>query len=167
MTPNDPSRTAVEPAPPGQSALDAATASLREHVDDRWVEISDRVLSKALTTTRRSLPVQAHTDLGPVLVSEQVLVAYVRAAIAVVDGATPTDIIISADLSHRYTGLTIEVTAEYGQPLLPIADRIRNLAEATLTELLGGVIPAVTVTAMHVHVADVSRADPDTGTHPS
>jgi len=87
------------------ATLAAATQALRQHVDDRWVEMSDRVLSKALAATRRSLPVRAH-DLGgggALYVSEQVLTAYIRDAIAPMPAAAPTQIHIHADTGHHCT----------------------------------------------------------------
>ncbi len=149
-----------------KTALLAATASLRAHVDDRWVEVADRVLSRALTATRGSLPVLAQAPGGPVQVSEQVLVAYVRAAIADVEHVAPSGIHVLTDDGHRCVGVVIEVTVQYGQPVIPVADRIRDLTEAVLARVLGPVAPPVTVTAMHVHVADVSTTDPRTGRPP-
>ena len=164
--PDRPSPPGSPPSAPGVTALQAATASLREHVDDRWVEVADRVLSLALTATRGSLAVRAQAPGGPVQVSEQVLVAYVRDAIAGVAHVAPSGIEILTDDQHRCTGVVIEVTVQYGQPVIPVADRIRNLTEAVLAELLGPVTPSVTVTAMHVHVADVTTTDPRTGRPP-
>lgn len=40
--------------PPEPTALKTASAALRAQADQRWVEISDRVIAKAMTATRRS-----------------------------------------------------------------------------------------------------------------
>lgn len=165
LTPDDlipagPIPAGQHPSPAAEAAVDQAAHLLRRHVDSRWVEIADHLLSQALTATRRSYPVRALAAGGRVHVSEQVLVAYLRAAIADVAGAAPTNIVVRTDAGYRYTGVAIELIAHYGQPLLPIADRVRELAAATLTELLGPVTPQVTVTTMHVHIGDVTETDP-------
>lgn len=105
------------------ATLAAATQALRQHVDDRWVEMSDRVLSKALAATRRSLPVSA--------------------------------------------GAEREITVQYKEPVIPIADQIRNRSETVLQTLLGPGTPQVTVATMHVHVSDVTTDDPHTGRPPT
>ena len=151
------------------ATLAAATQALRQHVDDRWVEMSDRVLSKALAATRRSLPVRAH-DLGgggALYVSEQVLTAYIRDAIAPIPAAAPTQIHIHADTGLHCTGITIEITVQYKEPVIPIADQIRNRSETVLQTLLGPGTPQVTVATMHVHVSDVTTDDPHTGRPPT
>lgn len=58
-----------------------AAAAPRIHADERWVEISDRVLAKALTVTRRSRPSRAANSGGRVKVSEQVLVGSIGEAL--------------------------------------------------------------------------------------
>ena len=147
------------------ATLAAATQALRQHVDDRWVEVADWVLSKALTSTRRSLPVRAH-DLGgggALYVGEHVLTAYLRDAIAPIPAAAPTRIHIHADTGHHCTGVTIEITVQYNEPVIPIADQIRHRTETMLQTLLGPGTPPVTVATMHVHVSDVTTDDPHTG----
>lgn len=146
--------------------LDAATGQLRRRVDQRWVEVADRVLSNALLATRRSQPVRAHAPGGPVKVSEHVLVAYIRAAIADIRSAAPVAIVASVDRHQRCTGITIAITVQYDHAILPIADEIRRRTEDVLRTVLGEVIPAVTVREMHVHVDDVTTADPHSGREP-
>lgn len=160
MTPNEPGRHQGPAGTVAHATLDAAANQLRDHVDQRWVEISDRVLAHALRATRRSFPVRGRAPGGPVNISEQVLVAHIRAAVAPVAGAAPSAIVVTTDDNDGYTGLTIELTAEYGRALLPIADRVRELCAATLTDLLGPVTPPVTVSAMHVHIGDVTGGAP-------
>lgn len=161
MTPDD--HVGDEPAvsPQEQVMLDGARDVLVEHLDARWVEISDRVLATALTATRRSSPVRAQAPGGPVQVSEQVLVAYLRAA---VDAADPDGVLAEARIDvegvDAYAGVTILLVTRYGQPIIPIADRVRAAAYDSLTELLGPVVPAVDVRTMHVHVSDVTTGDP-------
>jgi hypothetical protein len=168
MTPSDINGTTVEPAdePRGdEQLLDAATESLRAYVDPRWVEVSDRILARVLTASRRSLPIRTseHSSSGALLVSEQVLTTYIRHAVAAIPAAAPTRIHIHSDSDHNYTGVTIEITVQFNEPILPIADDVRARTEQVLRELLGDVTPPVTVNAMHVHVCDVTTDDPRTG----
>ena len=85
------------PEPPASAREDAmleqAAQSLREHVDPRWVEISDRVLTRALRATRASLAVQARAPSGPIHISEQVLVTYIRDAISTVPHVKTQDVV--------------------------------------------------------------------------
>ena len=169
MTPTDITGTTVEPGPDeprgDEQRLDAATESLRAHVDPRWVEVSDRILARVLTATRRSLPIRTSEDSsgGALLVSEQVLTTYIRHAVAPVPAAAPTRIHIRSDSDNNYTGVTIEITVQFDEPILPIADEVRDRTEQVLRELLGTIHPPVTVSAMHVHVSDVTTDDPHTG----
>lgn len=172
MTPTDITGTGFEPAPDeprgDERLLDAATQSLRAHVDPRWVEVSDRILTRALSATRRSLPIRTDEDssAGALLVSEQVLTTYIRNAVGHVPGAAPTRIHIHSDPDDNYTGVTIQITVQFDEPILPIADEVRDRTEQVLRELLGPNHPRVTVSAMHVHVSDVTTDDPHTGRPP-
>ena len=139
--------------------LEQAAQSLREHVDQRWVEISDRVLSRALRATRTSLAVQARAPSGPVHISEQVLITYIRDAISTVPDVKIQDVVITTEGLNTYAGLTIIISARFGLPLLPTADTVRALANTRLTQLLGPITPPVTVTTMDVHVEDVFQDD--------
>lgn len=151
MTP-DPQRQ------PDQDMQSRRAANLmREQADERWVEISDRVLDKALRVTRRSMPVRAAGASGPVNISEQVLIAGIRQALEPVAGAVPTDITVHTDERNNYTGILIRLTANYGAPILPAADDIRNRTEHALTSMLGNLTPPITVSTMHVHVDDVTQ----------
>lgn len=151
MTPMDDAQPSA-----GQAALNDAAAALRVHVDPRWLEISDRVLQRALSVTRRSMPVRAAGSGGPVTVSEQVLVAYLRHAVASIRHVIPTAIRIQTDERGSYTGVVVQVTAQFGQRLLPLADEVRARATAVLRDILGPVTPPVTVDTMDVHIEDVA-----------
>lgn len=152
-----------EPTFPGtaRERSSHAAQAYKARADDRWVEIEDRVLARALATTRRSMPVRAASADGPVTVSEQVLVAGIRSAIAGVRGATPVAIRVHADDQNRYTGVLILIRADYGTTLLPVADEIRELARQALDTLLGPLDPPITVRTMQVHVDDVRATTPD------
>lgn len=135
---------------------------LRDHTDDRWVEIESDLLAHVLATSRPSHPLRAQSATGAYAVSEQVLVAYLRDAL---DRAPHCE--VSAIYVHAYddvcTGVTVVMTAQYGHSLLEIADTVRLAADEVIDRVLGNVRPRVTVTDMHVHVDDISRADPKRG----
>ncbi len=139
----------------------AATQSLQDRRDPRWVEISDRVLARALRATRRSPLIRARSASGVVHVSEQVLVAYIRDA---VDGVVPDAALlhVRTDLvgGDTLTGVTLSLVARYGVELLPAADEIRRLTAACLVEVLGPVDVPVGLDLLHVHFADVIVGDP-------
>lgn len=143
----------------GEQVLRSAASQLREHVDGRWVEIADAVVARALAASRPSWPVLAQAGGGPVRVTEQVLVTYLRDSLAAVDGCETVAISVRTD-DEVCTGLVIAVAARYGTVLVPLADRVRTVAESTLARLLGPVSPPVTVEQMHVHVSDVTPGDP-------
>ena len=148
---------------PEDALLAEAAQSLRARVDPRWVEISDRVLAKVLTATRRSHPVRAAARTGPVHVSEQVLIAYLRDAIdGQVPGSALAGVHVEIEGRDTFSGVTIQVLVQYGRPILPMADRIHEIAAGRLAELLGALAPPVDVRATHVHVSDVTRGDPQT-----
>lgn len=139
--------------------LKEATQSLRDHVDQRWVEIADRVLTRALRTTRTSLAVQAQAANGPVHISEQVLIAHLRDAVSTVPQSRIQDVVITIEGLDTYAGVIITISARFGVPLISVADTIRKLASERLTQLLGPIVPPVTVTTMHIHVQDVFQDD--------
>lgn len=148
---SDPQEGATEP-------LRQATDHLRDQVDQEWVEISDRVLQRALTAPRQSLPVTADDPDGPLAVSEQVLITHLRHAITTqVLGAVPTAIRVNTTIHGSYTGLLVQITADYPEPLLPLADRIRESVTITVRGILGNQL--ATHTPIEVHVADVQRPD--------
>lgn len=156
-----PQGAAGEPDAAAFARVDQAARAARARRDPRWVEVSDRVLAKALQATRRSFPVRAMTPSGPVSVSEQVLVTYIRDA---VQGQVPDAALLHVriDLAGRDTlaGVTVSLIGRYGVELLPVADRVRDLTAARLRDLLGPVEVPVRVETMHVHFADVVDGDP-------
>lgn len=155
MSYHKPARPDGPSDPPRDARMGAAIRSNRARTDARWVEISDRVRTRALRVTRRSLPVIAQAPSGPINVSEQVLITYVRDALDGVSGARVEEITIAVDVDNTYSGITIFLSARFGEPLLPVADAVRDLAAARLRELLGDITPPVTVATMEVHFDDV------------
>ncbi len=156
---SDPSESPTPVDEQAQAMLRAAATELRSHVDGRWVEVADSVVSHALLASRSSWPVRAEAPGGPVHVAEQVLVSCLRDSIDPVEGCEVVNVAIDAD-RDVCTGVTIAIAARYGAVLIPLADQVRSLAERRLEQLLGPVTPPVTVAEMHVHVTDVEREDP-------
>lgn len=162
MTPDDARHGEPLPSgPPIPQVLEAAAADLRRRLDERWVEISDRVVARALTASRRSYPVRAQAASGPVQVSEQVLVSYLREAIdRTVPGSALAHVALEIRGRDELVGVLIQLVGQYGIPLLPVADRVRELAVECLDGLLGPVRTPVTVSTLHVHFAGVVVGDP-------
>lgn len=163
MTPHESTGEPAELDPQDRALLSAAAGALRAHSDPRWVEVSSRVLNTALRATRRSQPVRALAPGGPIRVSEQVIVAYLREAL---DGLVPGTAVagIHLDITGRdtYTGVLIELIVQYGTAILPVADRIRAQAATVLEELLGPAATGIHLRTSHIHVSDVTVGDPQT-----
>lgn len=156
-----------------QAVLRSAADAMREHVDDRWVEVADLVLARAIAATRPSRPVLARASSGAFHVAEQVLVSSLRASIDRLEDCEVVDIDIQTRPPGRAgaddwagevcTGVLIALAVRYGTVLIPLADQVRRLASERIDRVLGHVVPSVDVSAMHVHVADVTRGDPKLG----
>ncbi len=142
-----------------QRDLDVAAQALRDHTDERWVEIADSMLAGVLAKAPHSHPVQGQVGSETFYVSEQVLTNYLLDAIDPIPDVEVDAIRIHAD-QDRYTGVTILITARHGLALLPAADSIREAAQARLQEVLGQPVPRVSVSSMHVQVEDVTPGDP-------
>jgi len=161
MTAPPPRSEPLTGGPPQPAALKAASAALRAQADQRWVEISDRVLAKAMTATRRSHPIRAQASSGAIQISEQALISYLRAAIeATVPGTTLAHISLQVRGRDELSGVIIQLIAQYGTPLLPIADEVRTRAIQCLHQILGPSATPVTVTHLHIHFCDVSETNP-------
>ncbi|MEO7234784.1 MAG: hypothetical protein ABIW80_05365 [Lapillicoccus sp.] len=144
------------------AALDRAATQSRQRLDARWVEVSDQIVATALTARRRTRPLRAEGRSGPVYVSDQVVVSDLRATI---DGAVRGSAVAQVDLEvrqdDRLAGVVVQLVAQYGVALVPMADRVRELTRRRLAELLGPVPLPVTVRTMRVHFRDVTREDPN------
>lgn len=136
--------------------LDLAAGQLRERSDDRWVEISNRILTHAMSAVRRSKPVRAQAPGGVVHISEQVLTAHLQTVVDRIPGIDLDRVDFDLD-GDVYLGIELGVTVVYQERIIPLADAVRNAVAAELALLLGPVTPPVTVTAMLVHVSDVSQ----------
>ena len=166
MTQDTPERASHTDAPSEHVQI-PGTEALRQAADARWVEISDRVLTRALTAGRRGLTVRAQTSGGPYWLSEHVLVSLLRDA---VDGTVPRSALAHVTLELRgrdeLGGVVIQLIAQYGTPLLGLADQIRALALACLDGVLGPALAPRVVTTLHVHFVDVVPDDPQLAPRP-
>lgn len=144
-----------------EAILDTAAGELREHVEERWVEIADDMLLSILRRRRPSHPIRATDSAGHFHVSEQVLVTSLQRELDQVPRCEVTEIHVHAD-RDIYTGVTIVATAQYPDPLIPLADQLRLLARARLDRILGESVPEVSLNVMHVHLNDISKDDPKT-----
>lgn len=158
MTPPD-GGSAPDPMPTAEQDLEIATQALRDHTDERWVEVSDNILAKVLVASRPSHPVRGRAGTEPFHVSERVLTAHVLDTVDQIPHIEAAAIRIHTG-QDRYTGITIVITAEHGLRLIPAADAIREAARDRLTQVLGQLVPPISVSTMHVHVDDVTTGDP-------
>lgn len=146
----------------GHDAVSAVARELWAVADARWVQIADRVITTALTAPRRSLPVRAQASSGPVYLSEHALVSVIRAAL---DGALQRcalrEVHLHVDRTGGLEALDLVLVAQYGQPLLPMADLARDLTLHVLRDNLGTVTPQPSVRTMWVHFDDVTVGDPN------
>lgn len=153
--------------PPGSTPapefdLQEAIGQLTAQADQRWVEVSDRVLASVMQAVRPGDTVRVVAPSGPAFVSETVLISYLRATIdGQVSGSAVAGVHIMIAQGNLYDGVLIELIAQYGRGLLDIADQVREIATATLTQLLGDQAPPVTVKPVHIHYSDVVIHDPD------
>jgi len=166
---------ASTPAPVSRDAavLRSAAGRLREHVDERWVEVADLVFSRVFTATRPSRPLHAVASGGPFHVTEQVVVSYLRASIDQVADCEVRRITVQTRSpdpdgsqgsgAEVCTGVLVELAVRYGTVLIPLADTVRRVASERIAQLLGSVASEVSVAAMHVHLADVTVGDPKVG----
>jgi len=156
-----------DPTPAPSRALGEAAAAVRRRLDERWVEISDQIVATAMTARRRTRPVRAEGATGPVFVSDQVIVADLRAAIDdAVRGSAVAHVDPEVHQGERLAGVVIQLVAQYGVPLLPMADTVREIAQQRLAALLGPVPTPVTVRTMRVHYRDVTIDDPNPARQP-
>ncbi|SDU76866.1 hypothetical protein [Jiangella alkaliphila] len=146
MTP-DPRRTPDHQAEAGDSrtepdltVLDDAAAALRSYTDQSWAGASQRILDHVLTATRRSRPVRGRAATGPFHVSDQVLTAYLRAAVDDLDDAELTSVRLDLD-DDRLRAVTLGITVRYPEPIHPIAARVRATAMEALRAVLGSAEP--------------------------
>lgn len=157
---SDPTRHSA--GSPGGERLDAATALIQHHTDERWVEIEDAMLQRVLAVSRPSHPVRGATHDAVFHVSEQVLTAAILSATDTVAACNVNAIRIHTE-GDVCVGITVVVTGQYGYSLIAVADRVRDAAQGVLPTVLGETVPPVTVTDMRVHFDEVTATDPKLG----
>ncbi len=121
----------------GDSALDRGAAVLRQHTDHGWVTVRDNLFARALAVFRPSAPVRARHPAGEFYVAADVLVACVREALDAVARAGAVRVHCTTDERHDLRGVTAEIVAMYGTPLLPLAQEVRERVAAALAQALG------------------------------
>ena len=156
LTPDEPHQRPSRPGSgsPGDPLFPRLAEAVRAAGDQGWARASQRVLDRVFAATPGSWPVLAAAPGGPVHISERVLVAHLRVVVRQTPGAQPRRISAHLD-DDRLTGLIVVIAAEFGRPLIPLADGVRDRVAAELKDLLGPVDPPVGPETIHVHVADV------------
>jgi hypothetical protein len=140
----------------GDRLLAQAARTLREHTDAGWVALRDDVVAVAVRAFRPSAPVRGHLSDGELFVASTVLVAEVREALAGVADAGALRITCTTTPDDDLDGLTVELVALYGTPLLPLADEVRRLAATAVAETLGLTDPPLARVRVDVSVGDVT-----------
>lgn len=157
--PGDP-HDAPGPAGSGLSDLDVAIGQLRSRAVTLPVEVADRALQRALATPRPTGYVRAAPPYDFVRVSTVALTALLRARLddglprAAVSrvrcGTSPADVL---------EDLTVHLIVQYGHDIRESAALARMLIDRVLAETLG-TEARPNVVLHHVHVSDVTVADP-------
>lgn len=142
---------------PDTAIVDEAASALRSYTDRGWSGASHRILGHVSTATRRSRPVRACGDEGPFLVSDQVVTAYLQAAVDAVAGAEATHVGLDLD-DGSLVAVRIGISVDYPERIHPLADEVRTAAHAGLRAVLGVAQPPA-LGDIEVHVHDVKAPD--------
>jgi hypothetical protein len=134
----------MNPGEPDDALLARAARELLAHdPEPRWLDISNSVLAKVRSTTRRTWPVdaafpgEAVVDGSDTLrISDHVVRTTLRRALLGVHGAEPIAVELQLD-GHTCIGAAITVAGAYGTDLHAVGRELADLAHSTLTELLG------------------------------
>lgn len=155
-----------------QHELKQAARQLRERANPRAVQVANDVLSRALASARRSMPIAAHPPYDFLHISDQVLISQLRRAIDQTSHAVAVGRIhLRVETDARLAEITIEVFVQYGQVLLEAADQVRSTTRAAITDNLGpppaatptataASTPAITIAPTQVHVSDITTNSP-------
>lgn len=157
MTPPD---DAAGPGDEGLRDLEVATAQLRAQPPTLPVEVADRAFQRALATPRPTGYVRAAAPHDFLTVSTVALTEMLRRALDEgLPHAATMRVRCLTSRHHELEQLTVELVVQYGHDIRESAARARTLIDAVLVETLGDVrSPAVLL--HHVHVSDVTVADP-------
>ena len=150
----------------GRDALSGAARQLSAAADQRWVRIEDRVIAAAMRTPRRSLPIQARTSSGPVFISEHALITLINDTVGhALQRCALEQVHLQVTRPDTLTGVTLFMVAQYGHPLLAMADLARELTLQVLHDTLGPLTPPIDVDALWVHFDNVIIGDPTREDH--
>lgn len=146
----------------GGSDLELAAAQLRDRPLPDVVAVADRVLERALAAPRMSELVRAQPPHEQLRVSTVALVALLRHRIDNgLEHAVVRRAVCDVTRDARLEQLTVELIVRYGHDVRELAQRARLLTREVLEETLG--LPAdrgPAIVVQHVHVGDVTVADP-------
>ncbi len=150
----------------GREALSSAARSLSAAAGERWVQIADRVIAAAMRTPRRSLPIRARADSGPVYISEHALITLISDTVGqALHRCALEQVHLQVDRADTLSGVTLFMVAQYGHPLLGAADLARDLTLQVLHDTLGPVTAQLTVATLWVHFDNVTIGDPTKEDH--
>jgi hypothetical protein len=148
--------------------LARAARSLRDQsADARWIDISESIISRVRTTTRRTWPVdadfptaatQSERKADTLRISDHLVRTTLRRALAGVHGAEPTAIDLYLD-GHTCTGVYLDVVGAYGDDLQAVGEELAAIALRALSGLLGPV-RELTRTDIDIHVHDIDDPAP-------
>ena len=150
----------------GDRSVLAAAAQLRNRPLPRAVEVADRVIARALRAPRRATLVRARAPYTYLRVSSLAITTTLRSQVdAGLVGAAVGRIGMEVTRDEVLRELTVELLVQYRTDISAVAELTRALAQDALDRLLGPVDPLwpdgeVAVTVSHVHVSDVTVADP-------
>lgn len=135
--------------------------------DARWIDISNSIVSRIRTTTRRTWPIDAEfpsesRDLvraaDTLRISDHVVRTAIRRALVGVHGAEPTAIDLYLD-GHVCTGVHVDVVGVYGEDLQAVGDELAAITLAVLAEMLGPIPRPLTRADIDVRVHDILDHD--------
>jgi CRP-like cAMP-binding protein len=157
MAMNDP-RPDDLPDPGLSRLLDTAARELRQHTDHGWARARGSLLTALAAAVRPGRPVLARHQHGEFHVSTTVLRGVLRRALAEEDDGTLLGVAFDVDERDRLAAVTAEVSARFGSPLIPTAERLRSTTREAVHAALGEGTPAEDAIRVHVVYTDVHRA---------
>lgn len=145
--------------------LERATEAARSEEPDDWQTVSETVKRRVRATVMPARPIAvvaadgstAQDDLGSrTYVSSRVVRARLRDALRTGPDLTAERIDLTIDDDDLLVRLAVDVVCSYGTDLPDTADRVRELVDAVVVELLGeGTRPPVDVAVTDVVPGDV------------
>ena len=156
----EPDRQAADPADaPGAASLDhlldRAAATLREHTDEGWVRARDSLVARVLSAVRPSSPVRGRHAHGSYFVATAVLSGAVRRALEPHTRARLLRLTFDTTADHTLTAVTAQVSAQFDEPLVPLADEVRRIIADRLRACLGTPDLPEAIVRVDLVVADV------------